>query len=130
MTAGEANAAMGLRVQTIILVNCGRKPLTLTGYPGLRLQGSDGARLKLRIDHGARRITTAVHDPGPTTVTLRPRASARFALVWRNTDDGSRDPQAGATITVGSARLTFDSPVDLGTTARLGVTAWEATSTR
>jgi hypothetical protein len=35
VAAGASDAAMGLRVQSIEIVNCGTVPFTVNGYPGL-----------------------------------------------------------------------------------------------
>ncbi|WP_049556866.1 DUF4232 domain-containing protein [Nonomuraea sp. SBT364] len=127
LTAEETSAAMGLRAQGMILTNCGKRVRRVTGYPAVSLLDEDGGRLKVSVDRGARQVTTAVEAPGPRTLTLRPGRSARFGLVWRNTyDDPSRPPVNGATlvVSVAGARLSVDTPVDLGSTGRLGVTAW------
>ncbi|TYB71007.1 DUF4232 domain-containing protein [Nonomuraea sp. PA05] len=124
LTAEQPNAAMGLRVQTIILTNCGDEVRSVHGYPRVRLLDEAGERLDLEIDKGAQRITTAVEDPGPVTVSLRPGRSARFALVWRNTyGDTEEAPLLGTTLVVGGHRVR--GHFDLGSTGRLGVTAWE-----
>ncbi|WP_181449352.1 DUF4232 domain-containing protein, partial [Nonomuraea aridisoli] len=85
LTAEPVNAAMGLRVQSMTLTNCGGQALHLNGYPGVRLLDETGDPLDVRIDEGAQQVTTAVRDPGPHPVTLRPGEDAHFALVWRNT---------------------------------------------
>ncbi|MGW0478754.1 DUF4232 domain-containing protein [Nonomuraea sp. NPDC003214] len=131
LTAEPANAAMGLRAQTLILTNCGKRVRQVSGYPKVRLLDTAGDPLKVRLDRGAQEITTAVADPGPETVTLRPGRSAHFSLAWRNTyTDTSRRSEVGATtgatvvVTAAGTRLTVDTPVDLGSTGVLGVTAW------
>ncbi|MFI6786844.1 DUF4232 domain-containing protein [Nonomuraea sp. NPDC050383] len=137
LSAGPANAAMGLRVQAVTLTNCGRRARVVEGYPRVRLLDADGDPVKVAVDHGAERITTAVRDPGPRRVTVRPGRSASFTLVWRNTyDDPSRLPAAGATVVVTAGpggrehRVTPDAPLDLGSTGRLGVTAWQESPPR
>ncbi|MEV4245663.1 DUF4232 domain-containing protein [Streptosporangium canum] len=130
LSAGPANAALGLRVQTVVLTNCGHRVRKVGGYPGVRLLDEDGDPLKVKIDPGARRVTTAVKDPGPKPLAVRPGRSARFSLVWRNTyDDTSRPPAVGATVIVtagpGGSERRISGLIDLGSTGRLGVTAWE-----
>ncbi|GAA2212545.1 hypothetical protein GCM10009850_080070 [Nonomuraea monospora] len=124
LTAEQPNAAMGLRVQTVILTNCGDEVRSVHGYPRVRVLDEAGEPLDLEIDKGAQRVTTAVKDFGPATVSLRPGQSARFALVWRNTYGGTTQaPQLGTTLVVGGHRV--PGHFDLGSTGRLGVTAWE-----
>lgn len=126
--AGPPDAAMGLRVQTVTLTNCGDTVRRVKGYPRVRLLDGDGEALKVTIDRGARRVTTAVEDPGPKEVTVRPGRSATFTLAWRNTYGGTtRPPAVGATLVVstGSGRQDVSGLFDLGSTNLLGVTAWK-----
>ncbi|WP_165969854.1 DUF4232 domain-containing protein [Nonomuraea terrae] len=124
VAAGLVDAAMGLRAQTVTLTNCGDEVRTVRGYPRVRLLDGDGEPLDIEIDEGAQQVTTAVKDPGPRTVTLRPGRSAMFAVVWRNTyTDISRPPALGTTLVVRGHRVPGN--VDLGSTGVLGVTAWE-----
>jgi Protein of unknown function (DUF4232) len=133
LTEGQGDAAMGLRVLTLTLTNCGSQVRRLDGYPTVRLLDKDGDPLEVEIDRGAQKVTIAVKDPGAKPVTLLPGHSARFDLVWRNTyTDISRPPENGATAVVTPApgskaqRVTPTSgPFDLGSTGRLGITAWE-----
>ncbi|MGW4201726.1 DUF4232 domain-containing protein [Streptomyces sp. NPDC004726] len=133
LTAGHAEAAMGLRALTVTFINCGSKAQPLSGYPVVRLLDEDGDPLEVEIDRGATSVTTGIDDPGPKPLTVQPGASAVFSLVWRNTYDDTREPpQVGTTALVTPAdggpalRLTPDGPFDLGSTGRLGVTAWKA----
>ncbi|MET7332146.1 DUF4232 domain-containing protein [Nonomuraea sp. NPDC005650] len=126
--AEEPTAAMGLRVQTVTLTNCGGAVRHVKGYPRVRLLDGEGEPLKVTIDRGARQVTTAIRDPGPKAVTVRPGRSARFTLAWRNTYGGTTLPPAvGATlvVTAGPDRRRVSGHFDLGATNLLGVTAWE-----
>jgi hypothetical protein len=131
LSAGEANAAMGLRVQTMTLTNCGRKARQVNGYPRVEVLDEDGERLSVELDRGARRVTTAVKDSGDKELTVRRGRSVRFDLVWRNTyDDTSEPPRTGVTVIVTTGRssehrFSMNSPLDLGSTRLLGITAWE-----
>jgi uncharacterized protein DUF4232 len=129
LAAGPADAAMGLRAQVVILTNCGKRVRQVNGYPQVSLRDKDGDRITVDIDRGARRITSGVRDPGPRTLNVRPGRSVRFSLVWRNTyDDTSRPPVVGtaAIVTLGPGlRRAVHVNLDLGSTGRLGVTAWE-----
>ncbi|MFG6202587.1 DUF4232 domain-containing protein [Nonomuraea sp. JJY05] len=126
--AGPPDAAMGLRVQTVTLTNCGDTARQVKGYPRVRLLDADGQPLKVKIDRGARRVTTAIRDPRPQAVTVRPGRSAAFTLAWRNTYGGTTHPPAVGTtlvVTTGSGRQRVSGLFDLGSTNLLGVTAWK-----
>ncbi|MFI7128107.1 DUF4232 domain-containing protein [Nonomuraea sp. NPDC050153] len=121
-------AAMGLRVQSVTLTNCGGAARHVKGYPRLRLLDEKGEPLRVTIDRGARQVTTAIRDPGPKALTVRPGRSVRFTLAWRNTyGDTTRPPAVGAAlvVTTGSGRRRVSGHFDLGATNLLGVTAWE-----
>ncbi|MFE6890931.1 DUF4232 domain-containing protein [Streptomyces sp. NPDC057694] len=131
VTAGRAEAAMGLRALRLTLTNCGTGTVEVSGYPRLRLAEADGTPVEdVRILHGTEEITTGVKDPGPHRLTLRRGESAISALVWRNTYDDITEPpvtvdRVGVEPGVGSAQtVTPDAPLDLGSTGRLGTTAW------
>ncbi|GII97527.1 DUF4232 domain-containing protein [Sinosporangium siamense] len=132
MAAGPPEAAMGLRVQPVTLTNCGDADRQVHGYPGVRLLDKNGRTLEVEIDRDARKVTTAIRGAVPGRLTVRPGGSARFHLVWRNTyDDTGRPPVDAARVSVtadpGGAEQTVtpESPLDLGSTGRLGITAWE-----
>ncbi|MBH5338015.1 DUF4232 domain-containing protein [Streptomyces pactum] len=132
VTAGEANAASGLRAQEVTLTNCGPTARRLSGYPTVELLDEDGKPLRIDIDRGARRVSSGVGDATPAAFSVEPGGSATFQLVWRNTyDDTSQAPVVGKTVVVSPSvgdigvRITPETPYDLGSTGRLGVTVWE-----
>ncbi len=127
-----ANAAMGLRVLGLRLVNRCPAPVRLDGHPVVRVLGDGRERLKVRILDGTADIVTLPNftDP-PRPFVLVPRAEAAAAVVWRNTyDDTRRPPVTGRHLAVAPRpgdrpqTLTPDAPIDLGSTGRLGVTHW------
>ena len=132
LTAGRGDAAMGLRVVDVTLTNCGKGTFELYGYPELKLLEEDGEPVgRVRVLEGADDITTGVRDDGPRRVTLRPGEAAVTLLVWRNTyDDTTYPPVTAERVRVdpglgrGTATVTPDAPLDLGSTGRLGTTAW------
>ncbi|WP_420036554.1 DUF4232 domain-containing protein [Streptomyces sp. cg28] len=132
VTAGVAEAAMGLRALRVTLTNCGTNTVALSGYPRLRLAGSDGTPVEgVRVLQGTGQITTGVKDPGPHRLTLRHGESAATVLAWRNTcTDTTHPPVTVDRVTVdpgiggGIQTVTPDPPLDLGSTGRLGTTAW------
>ncbi|PNE32250.1 hypothetical protein AF335_19285 [Streptomyces eurocidicus] len=128
LVAEEANAAMGLRVMTLKLTNCGGTTRVLNGYPDVRVLDAGRKQLAVEVLHGAADIMTDDRfDAGPVRVALRPGEQAVTGLVWRNTvTDGT--PANGAYVSLapsaGADRLTVPSLIDLGTTGKLGVSAW------
>jgi hypothetical protein len=123
---GGTSAASGLRVLTVSVTDCGTKSRTVSGYPQVRVLGYDTRPLTVDVHHGAS-VTTAIDDPGPTTVTLGPGQSATAVLAWRNTvTESTVAAQTGGLLefTVGGARQNLPATIDLGNTGKLDVTAW------
>ncbi|MFJ4090694.1 DUF4232 domain-containing protein [Kitasatospora sp. NPDC089913] len=132
LTVGEADAAMGLRVLPVRLTNCGTRPYSLNGHPGVRVLDAERAPLAVTVKRGSAGIATlADFDAAPKPLTLQPREYAEFQLVWRNTVAmGDKAPDNGRYLEVaplpGRPRLTVPAELDLGTTGRLGVAPWSA----
>ncbi|MDT0609799.1 DUF4232 domain-containing protein [Streptomyces lancefieldiae] len=133
LTADKGDAAMGLRVVGLHLENCGSRPYSLEGYPVLQLLDEELEPVDgIDVLRGTDDIPMAGGDGPPRPVTLRPGESAVSGLAWRNTT------QAGAAVTVPYVRVRAESgsdPVivtpnlDLGTTGKLGVRAWQKDET-
>ncbi|MET7731974.1 DUF4232 domain-containing protein [Streptomyces sp. NPDC005402] len=132
--ADEGDAAMGLRVVGLHLVNCGTRPLHLDGYPGLTIQDEDHHAVDgVHILQGTDQISTGLGgDGGPQPVVLRPGEAAVAGLAWRNTT------QAGEAVNAPYVRVRAKpaaDPVmvvpelDLGTTGKLGVGPWRKDET-
>lgn len=128
--ADDGDAAMGLRVVGLHLENCGKSDYALDGYPRLSLLDENREPVPgVRILHGGAAIASGTgYDDPPAPFTLKPGQAARSGLVWRNTT------LAGTPVTVpyvrvlagpGAAPVTVTPDLDLGTTGRLGVGAWE-----
>ncbi|MEU6845739.1 DUF4232 domain-containing protein [Streptomyces sp. NPDC046716] len=131
VTVGDGEAAMGLRVLRLTLTNCGTGTVELSGYPRLRLAESDGTPVEdVRVLKGTGQITTGVEDPAPHRVTLRRGENAISVLAWRNTYTDTTEPPVTVDRVrvepgVGAAQTVVpDPPLDLGSTGRLGTTAW------
>ena len=129
----EGDAAMGLRVLGITLVNCGPRTYRLNGYPAVRSLGDDRTALKVRVLHGVKEIIGSAMpwDGPPKPVILKPGQRAGTAVAWRNTYDDSREPP----VTVRfldiaplagrpSQIIGPNGGLDLGSTGRMGVSAW------
>ncbi|MFJ9947233.1 DUF4232 domain-containing protein [Kitasatospora sp. NPDC091207] len=130
LAAEEVNAAMGLRVMGIRLTNCGSRPYTLNGRPGVRVLDAERAPLGITVRNGSAGIATLEgFDAAPKAVTLDPGEYAAFQLVWRNTVTAGTGPaDNGRFLEVaplpGRPRVVVPADLDLGTTGRLGVSAW------
>ncbi|MFB6888244.1 DUF4232 domain-containing protein [Kitasatospora sp. NPDC056327] len=130
LAVGPADAAMGLRVMSVRLTNCGTRPYSLNGHPAVRVLDAERAPLPVTAGRGSAGIATlADFDAAPKPLTLRPREYAEFRLAWRNTvAAGNRAPDNGRFLEVaplpGRPRLTVPADLDLGTTGRIGVAPW------
>ncbi|CAL9477142.1 hypothetical protein SUDANB58_02977 [Streptomyces sp. enrichment culture] len=129
LTADEGEAAMGLRVVGLRLRNCGSRPYSLDGYPLLGLLDEDHDPVGgIEIVRGGGDIALVPgFDAPPRPVTLDPGESASAGLMWRNTT-GFGAPVAVPYVRVraraGAAPVMVAPDLDLGTTGRLGVSAW------
>jgi hypothetical protein len=136
---GPVDGAMGLRLMNLELTNCGSQPRTLTGYPEVVLLDEDRQPFDVEVLHGAEPITsnegyctpTGQFDVGPQPVTLAPGDRAVAGVVWRNLTTTDFDRLVNAPyMSVAPAEgdtlqdVPLDGDIDLGTTGRLGVSAW------
>lgn len=136
---GVEEAAMGLRVVNLDLTNCGGDPVTVNGYPALRVLGADGSPLDVLIGEGSSGIADVpAFDVPPAPVTLRHGETALSGVMWKNTNtDTSVEPRVGAQLEIsaapgwpwqdvkpGTTAAIESLHIDLGTTGRLGVRAW------
>ncbi|GIF12931.1 DUF4232 domain-containing protein [Actinoplanes teichomyceticus] len=133
METGAGDAAMGLRVLGITMVNCGTATYRVRGYPAVRALDEDRAVLDVRILHGAKEITSSVPaaELPPRPVVLRPGQRAGAAVIWRNTYDDIREPPVNprylevAPLAGRPAQVIDpDGGLDLGSTGRIGVAPW------
>lgn len=128
--ADDGDAAMGLRVVGLHLANCGATAYHVEGYPQLQLLDEKRQPVRgVEILQGTDGISTGIAPDGaPGPVTLQPGESATATLAWRNTT-GSGDPVDAPYVRVtpkpGAASVVVTPELDLGTTGRLGVSAWK-----
>ncbi|ASY32379.1 putative lipoprotein [Streptomyces sp. Tu6071] len=132
VSTDKGDAAMGLRVVGLHLVNCGKREYEVEGYPELELLDETREPIDgVRVLRGSREITSAIEGDGPPRpVTLKPGETARADLVWRNTTDLGTPvtaPYARVRAKSGAAPVTLPEHIDLGTTGKLGVTPWVKT---
>ncbi len=126
VAGSEPDAASGLRAMTLTVTACGADSLTVSGYPQVRVLDAHGRGLPVTVHRGAS-VTSAIDDPAPTTLALRPGRSALAVLAWRNTvTDSTVEAETGAALAVTVAGRPQIVPVtlDLGNTGTLDVTAW------
>jgi hypothetical protein len=135
---GVEDAAMGLRVVNLDLTNCGEDPVTVEGYPDLRVLDADGETLPVWIGHGSSGIADVPEfDNPPEPVILRPGDTALSGIMWKNTNDARAEPMVGSQLEIkpapgwrwqdvkpGSTADIEPLHIDLGTTGQLGVRAW------
>ncbi|MFB7287580.1 DUF4232 domain-containing protein [Actinacidiphila glaucinigra] len=131
LTADEGDAAMGLRVVGLRLENCSSGVRRVEGHPLVRLLDEERkpvTDVEVFRGSGGVALVTGFDDP-PRPVTLAPGESATAGLMWRNTvTDGTpvNAPYARVRATPGSPPVTLTPEFDLGTTGKLGVSAWKA----
>lgn len=138
---GGADAASGVRVVNIELTNCGDGPITVNGYPRLRLLGEEREELAVTVAHGSSAVATVPElDVPPTPVVLAPGEAAWAGIVWRNL---VTDSSVNATTAVGldialsersawqpvpmehtSQGATRPITIDLGNTTTIGLGPW------
>ncbi|MEU2793094.1 DUF4232 domain-containing protein [Streptomyces sp. NPDC007100] len=122
----QVDAAMGTRAMNITLTNCGTRPYEVNGYAGIRVLDEQRKPLDVKISHGS----DVVDDVGPEPLTLKPGERAVAVLMWRNlVTDATVPATNGAFLDItpaegGGGPQTVREHVDLGTTGKLGVTAW------
>ncbi|MET9295346.1 DUF4232 domain-containing protein [Streptomyces sp. NPDC003077] len=128
IAGGPVSAAMGLRAMSISMTNCGTRPYEVNGYPGLRVLDDKREPLAVRtVDSSS--IASDIKDPGARPLTLRPGERAIAMLVWRNTVDSITEPANGEFLEVTPAKgrppQVVKELIDVGTTGKLGATAWK-----
>lgn len=142
-SVASTEAAMGLRVLTLEMVNCGTEPLVVNGYPTVRLFDADHEPITVTVGQGSAGVAMVEgFDAPPQEVVLRPWEKVRSSLLWRNlvTDatvnattaeflevaSATGEPWQEVPMVMpdpmGSGAMTVD--IDLGNTDTLGVEAW------
>ncbi|GHE01584.1 lipoprotein [Streptomyces alanosinicus] len=132
----QGDAAMGLRVLSLYLENCGTRAYRLDGRPELRVLDAGHAPVPgVEVVPGDRIATgTGTGADGTSRpVTLQPGERAYTVLVWRNTTEAG-DPVDAPYVRVrprpGARPVTLTPELDLGTTGKLGVGPWKRDSGR
>jgi hypothetical protein len=132
--ADQGDAAMGLRVVGLHLVNCGTEPYRVNGYPKLEIQDEDHDTVDgVRVLQGTDQISTGTGGSGsPQPVVLRPGEAAVAGLAWRNTTQAGEPvnaPYVRVWAKPGADPVTVVPELDLGTTGKIGVGPWKKEGT-
>ncbi|MET0418394.1 MAG: DUF4232 domain-containing protein [Actinoplanes sp.] len=131
--AGAGDAAAGLRVVDFELINCGRTPYRVNGYPVVRALDEQRNVIDIQVLRGVTEITGNLPNVSgpPKPVVLQPGERATTVVAWRNTYDDIREPPVKVpylemTPAAGGPALIVapESALDLGSTGRLGVSPW------
>jgi hypothetical protein len=125
ISVGEVDAALGHRAVVITLTNCRSDVLTVNGYPEVTILDANRRPMKVTVTHGTSYMAI---DPGPARLRLRKGESALAAVSWSNTVEIGEAKAAGTYLSI--AKDARDKPVvwpvvtDIGTTAKITLTAW------
>ncbi|MET9275200.1 DUF4232 domain-containing protein [Kribbella sp. NPDC003557] len=125
ITVGPVEPALGHRAVVLKLTNCRAAPITVNGYPEVTVLNARRRTMNVTITHGT---SYMARDPGPTRIRLHKGESALAAVSWSNTVEIAENKASGTYLAV--ARHPGDRPTiwpvdtDLGTTAKLTLTAW------
>jgi len=107
------------------MVNRGTEPVLVNGYPDVNVLDEAGQPVEVQIAHAD---SPLAHDPGPTKITLAPGACVMSALSWSNAVTSFDAAGNGEYVQVqtlpGEPPQTRQLHLDLGSPARLTVTAW------
>ena len=125
ITVGPVEAAVGHRAVAVKLTNCGSTPITVDGYPDIAVLDADRRAMNVTITHGTSYMAI---DPGPAKLLLHKGETAVAAISWSNTVEAGADKASGAYLAVAQGKgvhpVVWPVDIDLGTTAKLTLTAW------
>ncbi|MFJ3307624.1 DUF4232 domain-containing protein [Streptomyces sp. NPDC086549] len=128
--ADEGDAAMGLRVVTLHLENCGADTYRVDGYPRASPLGEDHQPVNgVRVLHDGSSIAGGTGADGPPRpLDLKPGERAYAGLVWRNTvlsGTPVNAPYVRVWAKPGAAPVMVTPELDLGTTGKMAVGPWK-----
>lgn len=122
-TSAAGQAGMNHVGTYLQVTNTGNSTCTISGYPGLALEGAGHSAIKTTVYRGD---TYFAKDPGAHPVTIKPGQGAYADLVWTHAGPSKQAKYLQVSPTGSNAHsiLAFDQAVDGG---KLSVTAWSAT---
>ncbi|MFF4564864.1 DUF4232 domain-containing protein [Streptomyces sp. NPDC001435] len=128
--ADDGDAAMGLRVVTLHLENCGTGTFRVDGYPRVSPLGEDHRPVNgVRVLHDGSSIAGSTGADGPPRpLALKPGERAHAGLVWRNTvlsGTPVNAPYVRVWAEPGAAPVMVTPELDLGTTGKFAVGPWK-----
>lgn len=123
VTAGDVEAALGVRALPVRVTNVADAPCVLEGYPDIAFGHSLTGAVDVDVDHGG---DTVVEDPGVHRVELRPGERAVTVLGWRTPAASGVEPadQLHVAGFHGARREIVEVDTDI-TGGTVSVTAWE-----
>ncbi|MER7245149.1 DUF4232 domain-containing protein [Kribbella sp. NPDC000426] len=125
ITVGPVDAALGHRAVVVKLTNCRSTPITVDGYPDIAVLDADRRAMNLTITRGTSYMAI---DPGPKKLLLHKGETALAAVSWSNTVEAGDDKASGTYLAVargkGEHPVVWPVDTDLGTTAKVTLTAW------
>jgi hypothetical protein len=125
ITVGPVDAALGHRAVVMKLTNCRSTPITVDGYPDIAVLDADRRAMNLTMTRGTSYMAI---DPGPKKLVLRKGEAALAAISWSNTVEAGEDKASGTYLAVargkGEHAVVWPVDTDLGTTAKVTLTAW------
>jgi hypothetical protein len=125
ITVGPVEAALGHRAVVVKLTNCRATPITVNGYPDIAVLDADRRAMNLTITRGTSYMAI---DPGPKKLVLRQGETALAAISWSNTVEAGEDKASGTYVAVARSKgehpIVWPVDTDLGTTAKITLTAW------
>jgi hypothetical protein len=116
---------MGYREMALHVTNCGDTPVALGGRPDVVVLDAEAEAEDIAV------VPSVHYTAPPRRQTLRPGTGAMAVLSWRNTvTDPNRQATTGVALSVAPVAggphqtVALPSPLDLGNTGRLEVSAW------
>ncbi|MFB7495762.1 DUF4232 domain-containing protein [Streptomyces sp. NPDC056161] len=133
--ADGGDAAMGLRVVNLHLVNCGPDTYHIEGYPRLSVLDESHQNVQeVQILHDGSSVAASTGADGPPQpLALKPGEEAYAGLVWRNTvlsGTPVNAPYVRVWAKPGAAPVMVTPELDLGTTGKLAVGPWKRAEPR